>query len=351
MAQRPRVVHYLNQFFGGVGGEDQANLPVQLREGAVGTGRALQAALGDGAEIVATLVVGDNYVSERRDEALAAIRRHLETLRPDALVAGPAFDAGRYGNACGAVCALASAELGVPSVTAMHPENLAVALYRRNAYIVPTGKSAADMPKVLPALARLVSKLVSGAELGPATDEGYLPRGIRRYLEREKPAYERAADMLLARVLGQPWVSEVGVQSYEVVPPAPPVKDLAQTRLALVTSGGLVPRGNPDHLPSGNVRDFFRYSILGVDNLSTDHWESVHGGFSTVVLNTRNPAYVLPLPVIRAKQRRGEIGDVYPYYFATVGNGTAVTNAKRFGQEIARELKEAAVQAALLVAT
>ncbi|HEX9871401.1 MAG TPA: glycine/sarcosine/betaine reductase selenoprotein B family protein, partial [Candidatus Tectomicrobia bacterium] len=34
-----RVVHYLNQFFAGVGGEDMANIPPRLQEGSVGSGR------------------------------------------------------------------------------------------------------------------------------------------------------------------------------------------------------------------------------------------------------------------------------------------------------------------------
>jgi glycine reductase len=278
------------------------------------------------------------------------VRAALDELRPDVVVAGPAFDAGRYGSACGAVCALA-AELGIPSLTAMHPENPAVALYRRWTYVVPTGRGAVDMPNVLPRLARLALKLGAGEPLGPAAEEGYLPRGIRRYVERERPAHERAADMLMARLLGQPWTSEVGVQSYEVVPPAPPVGELGEVTLGLVTSGGLVPKGNPDRLPSGNVRDFFRYAIAGVDTLPVGAWESVHGGFLTQAVNTRNPAYVLPLPVLRAKERRGQIGAIHASYFATVGNGTSVSNAKRFGQAIAHELKEAGVRAVVLVAT
>jgi betaine reductase len=344
-----RVVHYLNQFFAGIGGEAEANRPVEVREGPVGPGRALQAALGDAGTVLATIVGGDNYATEHRDEALTTVRQALEGLRPDVVVAGPAFDAGRYGSACGAVCALAG-EMGIPAVTAMHPDNPAVAVYRR-VYTVPTAASAIGMADALPRLARLALKLGRGEELGPAAVEGYLPRGVRRYLERPRPAYERATDMLLARLHGRPWVSEVGVQAYEAVPPAPPLESLRGAKIGLVTSGGLVPKGNPDRLPSGNVRDFFRYSIAGLDTLSVGEWECVHGGFLTNVVNTRNPAYVLPLPVMRAKERAREVGSIYPYYFATVGNGTAVTNAKRFGQAIARELKEAGVRAVVLVAT
>ena len=39
-----RVVHYVNQFFGGIGGEDQAHVGVSAREGAVGPGRLLEKA-------------------------------------------------------------------------------------------------------------------------------------------------------------------------------------------------------------------------------------------------------------------------------------------------------------------
>ena len=41
-----KVVHYLNQFFAGVGGEEKANVGPGAREGAVGPGMALNQALG-----------------------------------------------------------------------------------------------------------------------------------------------------------------------------------------------------------------------------------------------------------------------------------------------------------------
>ena len=37
-----RAVHYLNQFFAGIGGEDVANIPPRMQDGPVGSGRALQ---------------------------------------------------------------------------------------------------------------------------------------------------------------------------------------------------------------------------------------------------------------------------------------------------------------------
>ncbi len=43
-----RVVHYLNQFFGGQGGEEAAHLAPSIQDGAVGPGRLLEQVLGAG---------------------------------------------------------------------------------------------------------------------------------------------------------------------------------------------------------------------------------------------------------------------------------------------------------------
>ena len=50
-----RVVHYLNQFFAGIGGEDKAETPPGQRDGAIGPGRVLEQALGDRARIAAKI--------------------------------------------------------------------------------------------------------------------------------------------------------------------------------------------------------------------------------------------------------------------------------------------------------
>jgi len=345
-----RVVHYVNQFFGGVGGEEKADLRPVAREGAVGPGRLLQHHLGDEAQVVGTVVGGDIYMAEHAEEAGAEAARLIAGFDPDVVVAGPAFDAGRYGVACGAVCRAVQRDLGRPAVAAMAPSNPAAALYR-DAYVVPTGASAAGMAEAMPAVARLALKLGRGEELGPADEEGYLPRGVRRRVVRDKSGAVRAVDMLVARLWDRPFVSEVPRLAYEPVPPAPPLRDLATATVALVTSGGMVPRGNPDRLVSGGAKDWFRYSIADLPRLTVEDWESVHGGFSTVVLNTHNPNYAMPLHVVRELERTGRIGGVYPWFFSTTGNGTAVADAKRFGSQMADELKAHGVAGVLLVAT
>ena len=68
-----RVVHYINQFFAQIGGEEKADTPVELREGIVGPGLAFKQAFGEEAEIVATVVCGDTYFNEHIAEATKEI--------------------------------------------------------------------------------------------------------------------------------------------------------------------------------------------------------------------------------------------------------------------------------------
>ncbi len=350
MAEKLRVVHYLNQFFGGVGGEEHANTPLQILEGKVGPGNVLEQALGDRGTVVATFICGDNYFVEETETVSPQVREGLAKFKPDVVVAGPAFDSGRYGMAAAQMCVMAR-EAGIPAVTAMHPDNVGYTTFRHDLVCLPTGTQVSEMAAAVGRLAEFAVRLGSGETLGPVADEGYLPTGVRRHIVREKPAWLRAVDMVESRMTGEPFKSEVLIQQYETVPPPAPLKDLSTAKFGLVTSGGLVPRGNPDHQVSGNAQSKFRYSIEDIDELTVDGWESVHGGFNTKYLNTKNPNYVLPLPALRKLEASGEIGPIYPFVFSTVGNGTAVTNAKRFGGEIAAEFKEAGVTAALLVAT
>jgi glycine reductase len=155
--------------------------------------------------------------------------------------------------------------------------------------------------------------------------------------------------MLLARLAGRPFVSEIQVQQYDRVPPAAPVADLSRVTLGIVVSTGIVPRGNPDHIPGARALAAGRYSIAGLDRLDVGDWESAHGGFNTKILNTRSPEYALPLGTLRALEASGAIGGVYPWIYSTVGNQTAIGPAREIGQRVAGEFRDAGVAAALQV--
>ncbi len=337
-----KVVHYLNQFFAGLGAEDAARAePVRI-EGAVGPGRGL------GLEVAATLACGDDFFAEHEDAALGLLLGWIDDERPDVLICGPAFGAGRYGYACG-VLAREVSRRGFPVVAAMHEENPGVIAAEGGAYVVPTSTSVTGMREALPRMADLARRLAAGESIGSAQEEGYLPRGLRRNVFVDRPAAERAVDMLLAKLAGEPFVSEVEVAFDRVLPP-PPVTDLSHARLALVSEAGCVPQGNPDRLPTRRSHMWLRYPLEGVRSLTPDRYETVHGGFDRTN-GLGDPNRLVPLDVVRALEEEGRIGRVHEWFYTTTGVDTQVAAAARFGQEIATELREAGVQAVLLTGT
>jgi len=343
-----RIGHYLNQFFAGVGGEEHANHPPEVRPGPIGPGRALQALLKGEGEVVSTLVCGDNFFNEQGEAAREAVRAWLRGTRPDLILAGPAFAAGRYGAACAEVCRLAD-EAGLPSVTGLHPENPGLLIYKR-AYAVPTGNSAAGMAPALTAMLALARRRLGGTPLGPAEVEGYFPRGIRRPGLRAATGADRAAAMLVAKLRGQPFRTEIPVETYDAVPPAPPVAAMRRARLGIVTTGGVVPKGNPDHIRRCSETRWRHYALAGLDALSPDAFECVHGGFFNLPA-CENPNLVLPLDILRTLEREGVFANLLDSYCATCGNDQRLADCKRNGAEIACWLREQQADAALLVAT
>ena len=98
-----KVLHYINQFFGQKGGEEMAHIGMELVEGPVGPGVMLANLLKDKAELTHTVICGDSWFNENQAVACQGITEILEQVKPDLVIAGPAFNAGRYGMACGAV--------------------------------------------------------------------------------------------------------------------------------------------------------------------------------------------------------------------------------------------------------
>jgi glycine reductase len=338
-----RVIHYVNQFFGGIGGEAAADTPLECREGPVGPGIALQQALGHRGEVVATIIAGDNWMAEHEAEAVGKIAAAVHESRADVLVAGPAFNAGRYGLACGLAC---RAE-GVPSVTAMHPDNPAVEPNRRAVYILPTSAAASDMRRAIGALADFAIKLGTQQPIGRAAVEGYLPRGFRKNEHLERTAAERLMDMLHAKLAGRPFATEIPIQTFERVPAAPPLEDVRHARVAVVTEAGVVPRGNPDRIKFTYATNWARYDL---DVVRAGEVEVVHGGYDASFANA-DPNRVVPIDALRDLVNAGEVGELLDKYYVTVGNGTPVETCAQFGAAIAAELSQAGVNGVVLPAT
>ena len=89
-------------------------------------------------------------------------------------IAGPAFNAGRYGYACANVALAVQEELGIPVLTGMYIENPGADL-KNKVLIYETANSAAGMRKAAPGMAKLALKLMKGEEIGASCEEGYMP--------------------------------------------------------------------------------------------------------------------------------------------------------------------------------
>ncbi len=350
MNTKIRVVHYLNQFFAQIGGEDKADAGPGIKAGIVGPGRALQQALGADGEIVATIFCGDNYFAEHQEQATDELIRQMAGYKPDLLVAGPAFESGRYGSACGALCQAAQQRLGIAAVAGMDEDNVGASLYRKNLYIVSSGASIARMVPTLQLMAALGLKLARREAIGKPQHEGYLPRGVKRNEFAAKPPAERAVDMLLAKLRGDEFVSEIAPPKFAGSKPAAPLRDLKSAVIALVTDGGLVPEGNPDNIEPGRPTRFTTIPIAGVTSLDPDKYDAVHSGYDTAIAN-RDPNRLVPLDAMRELEREGAIGKLHEFVHYTGGAHAAVENATRIGQDIAQRLKAAGVTGVILTST
>ena len=345
-----RVVHYINQFYAGIGGEEFADHKPELREGVVGPGMAFAGAFGDKAEIVQTIVCGDSYFNENVAEAKETILEMVRNANPDIFVAGPAFNAGRYGVACGTICDAVHNELNIPVVTGMFEENPGAEMFRDKMYIAATKPSAAGMRDAVPIMAKLALKLAENEPIGASIEEGYLPGGARvNFFEKERGS-RRAVDKLLKKMAGKPYVTEYPMPDFDRVQPNPAVKDISKATIALVTSGGIVPKNNPDRIESSSASKFGEYDITGVNNLTEETYETAHGGYDPVYAN-KDADRVLPVDVMRDFEREGVIGKLYNKFYTTVGNGTSTKSSKQFAAEFAQKLKNDKVQAVILTST
>jgi len=344
------VVQFVNQFFAQLGGEEHASVPPQVVEGAVGPARATAQLLGSDGNVVATLICGDNYAAEQTEAAVHTMLELVRPFAPDLVLAGPAFNAGRYGVACGALCVAVQSQLGIPAITGMCAENPGVDLYRRGLYIVETGTSATEMLAALRTMLSLGRKLANGEPIGKPREEGYFPRGLTRNELAAHTAAERATTMLLAKLRGQAFETEMPVPHFERITPPMRVADLRRATVALVTDGGLVPKGNPDGIEPLAATKYGAYDVSGKDALPPAEYDNVHRGYDTTYVK-QDPHRLIPLDVAREMEQEGVIGTLHNLVYSTTGVATTLENSRRMGREIAAKLKAAGVDAVILTST
>ncbi len=267
----------------------------------------------------------------------------------DIFIAGPAFNAGRYGVACGTICDAVQEELGIPVVTGMYVENPGADMFKNKVIHVSTKNSAAGMRDAIGKLAPLAMKIAKGEKIGASCEEDYMPNGIRVNLfEKERGSRE------LLRCSLRNWLTSRSRQSipmptFDSVDPQPAIKDLSKATIALCTSGGIVPKVI-QITSKFKCYTYGEYDITGVNDLTEETYETAHGGYDPVYAN-EDADRVLPVDVMREFEREGVIGKLHNKFYTTVGNGTAVASAKAFAEEYAQKLIADGVDAVIMTST
>lgn len=345
-----KAVVYINQMFGQIGGEEMADVPPEIREGTIGPALLYQNLLAPDIEVTHTIICGDNYMGSHMQEALGTINDLLKDKSFDVFFAGPAFMAGRYGLACGNVCKFIQEKFRVPVFTSMNVENPGVEMFRKEIYIFKGGKTARDMRKNVQSVCTYARKYLYSGELLSAEEEGYFGRGIRKAVYHGRLNSDRAVDMLLDKLSNKPFKTELTMNSNDLPTPAKAVKDLSKARIAMITTGGIVPLDNPDRIQSSSAMVWGKYSIEKMDRLKKGEFICIHAGFDNYLAN-ENPNIVVPLDVMRAMEREGIFKELYPYFYTTTGTGTAQAMAVKMSREILDDMRREEIDAAILTST
>lgn len=345
-----KAIHYINQFFAGIGGEDKADHAPEIVEGTVGPAMAMNEILN--AQITHTVICGDNFMGSREKEAVEAILGFLEDKEFDMFIAGPAFQAGRYGFACGTICKAVKEKYNVPVVTSMHVENPGVQMFKKDMPIFIGGKSAAKLRSDVKVMAAYANKVLGNEETLSAEEEGYFPRGIRYQVWRtdEKTAAQRGVEMLIKKLNNEAYQTELIIPEKDLVPVAMPIKELSKAKIAILNTGGIVPVDNPDRIQSASATRWGRYSIDGMEALKSGEFKTIHAGFDPAAADA-DPNVIVPLDALRALEKENKFGQLHPYFYTTVGTGTTQAEASRMAKEILEKLQEDKVDGVIMVST
>lgn len=347
-----KILHYLNQFFAGIGGEDKAGQEFLFLPHPLGPGVLLCDFLKRDDLEYATVVCGDNYFHEHEETALASLSEAMTRFSPDLFVAGPAFHAGRYGLACAKTASFVRERWSIPALTGLYEENPGTREIGRHVFVIQTGSSAASMQATIKRFADLALLLLrkDAAAIERFKEEYCLSIPRRFTAQAPAPDHARAVEMLLSKLRGEPFESEI--PHIKLPPHAIPsaIQDLSRATLAVVTEGGLVPQGNPDRLESSRGTKYFKYSIKERDDFKPGEFEAMHTGYDTSTVN-KDPDRLVPLDALRSLERAGNFAKLHDYYYVTTGTGAMPAKMQELGTGIAAELSASGVNGVILTAT
>ncbi len=167
------------------------------------------------------------------------------------------------------------------------------------------------------------------------------------FINYNVPAPKRCLDMLLDKYHGRAYQSEVVMKSPKkrVIPALG--RHLSESTIMLITDGGLVPRGNPDKIPSTNAEIFGIYDITGKNALESRDYEVSHQGYDNTSVK-ENPNRLVPVDAMRELEQEHVIGKLYDAFISTTGVMTSARGSISLGEKIADYVKSHEVDAVII---
>jgi glycine reductase len=239
-------------------------------------------------------------------------------------------------------------------VTGIYPDNPGVETYRqykdRTVYAFPTTEVVSGMGEVLPKIAQCLSKIATGIDVGTPAEEGYITRGHRRDRSVDDNGAVRAVRMLIDKLAGRPFITEIPVESLETIPVPAKMTNLKDAQLAIVTTSGVIARGNPDGFRGYQNTKWTKYSIENMNSMLDGDWDVIHGGYNTEFMK-KNPNFGVPLDACRDMEKEGLFAKLYPHFYVVPGARGLLSIMHQIGKEMALDMKADGVDGVILVST
>lgn len=173
-----KIVQFLNQVQAGLGGDERMDVKPQAQNGAVGMGMILKSiVMSSGADIVGTVICGDNYFLENKEKALEDITAMINEFKADVVICGPALNYKRYGECCGYLTLDIQHNLKIPAFAAMSKDSTGTEMFRKKIYIIETpNKGGIGLNNSLRKISKFALKLAKGETIGTSKQEGYFEK-------------------------------------------------------------------------------------------------------------------------------------------------------------------------------
>src|SRR5262249_57681397 len=110
--------------------------------------------------------------------------------------------------------------------------------------------------------------------------EGPRAGGMSGGKKRNGRGGERHREMWQKKKKNEPFESELPMEVWDEAPPAPPLAQVKERRIALVTTSGVVPWGNPDRFKTYRNTHWRKYTIAELKELEPGTSATLHPGYN-----------------------------------------------------------------------